>query len=120
MSETIHHPQHYGGDTTYEAIKVISAWGLNFSLGSALKYLCRAGKKPGAEELEDLKKARWYVDWEIRRIEPLPSDAGHRLYEVYCREFGTLFAPKWEDLTDNSKRVWADVATGGLVEKAGS
>lgn len=119
MSDTVHHPKHYGGDTTYEAIKVISAWGLNFSLGSALKYLCRMGKKPGHAELEDLKKARWYVDWEIKRIEPqpLPTDAGQRLYEIYCREFQTLFAPKWEDLTENSKRVWTDVATGALVGK---
>lgn len=32
--ETINHPQHYGGDTTYEAIKVIEAWGLGFCLGN--------------------------------------------------------------------------------------
>jgi hypothetical protein len=65
--EIVNHPPHYGGDTTYEAIKVIEAWGLNFSLGSALKYICRRGKK--AEEIEDLKKARWYIDREIERLE---------------------------------------------------
>lgn len=58
-----------GGDTTYEAIKVIEAWGLNFNLGSALKYIRRAGKKPGVDTLEDLEKARWYVNREVERRE---------------------------------------------------
>jgi hypothetical protein len=53
-AEKINHPAHYGGDTAYEAIKVISAWGLGFSLGNAVKYICRAGKKGDA--LEDLKR----------------------------------------------------------------
>src|ERR1700677_945447 len=49
------HPAHYGGaDDVYEAIKVIHAWRLNFPLGSVLKYIKRAGKKHGADELEDL------------------------------------------------------------------
>lgn len=67
--ESVHHPSHYGGDVAYEAIKVIAAWSLNFALGSAVKYICRAGKKVGADELEDLKKARWYIDWEIKQRE---------------------------------------------------
>ena len=67
MTETINHPEHYGGDTTYEAIKVIEAWGLGFCLGNAVKYICRTGRKQDA--LEDLKKARWYLDRQIRRLE---------------------------------------------------
>lgn len=65
------HPAHYGGDTTYEAIKVILAWGLGFCLGNAAKYICRAGRKGGgmAKRIEDLKKARWYIDYEIRMLE---------------------------------------------------
>ena len=67
--ETIHHPAHYGGDTTYECVKVLAAWGLlaSFCLGNAVKYICRAGKK--SNRLEDLKKARWYLDYEIERLE---------------------------------------------------
>lgn len=66
--ETVDHPAHYGGaENVYEAIKVIEAWGLGFCLGNALKYVARAGKKGPA--LEDLKKARWYVDREIQRLE---------------------------------------------------
>jgi hypothetical protein len=67
VSESIDHPAHYGGDTPYEAIKVIEAWGLGFHLGNALKYLSRADKKGTA--IEDLKKARWYLDREIKRRE---------------------------------------------------
>ena len=66
--ETVDHPAHYGGaDNPYEAIKVIEAWGLNFHLGNTVKYISRAGKK-GAP-LEDLKKARWYLDREIANAE---------------------------------------------------
>ena len=64
MSEKIDHPAHYGGKgNPYEAIKVIEAWGLNFRLGNAVKYISRAGKK--GDMLEDLKKAAWYLQREI-------------------------------------------------------
>lgn len=67
--EAVDHPPHYGGAANpYEAIKVIDALGLNFALGSAFKYLARAGKK-SPDPVEDLKKARWYIDHEIARIE---------------------------------------------------
>jgi hypothetical protein len=63
QDERVDHPAHYGGaDNPYEAIKVIEAWGLSFCLGNAVKYISRAGKKAGAPPLEDLKKARWYLD----------------------------------------------------------
>jgi len=62
-------PHYGGGDNPYEAIKVIRAWGLGFCLGNTLKYLCRAGKKPGESELKDLKKAAWYLDYFIKDLE---------------------------------------------------
>lgn len=65
MTETVDHPAHYGGDQPYEAIKVIEAWGLGFCLGNTVKYIARAGRKPDAEYVQDLKKARWYLDREI-------------------------------------------------------
>jgi hypothetical protein len=62
MKETIDHPDHYGGkDNPYEAIKVIEAWELGFHLGNVVKYISRAGKKHN-NSLEDLKKAKWYLD----------------------------------------------------------
>lgn len=69
MSEVINHPPHYGGDTTYEAIKVIEAWKLGFCLGNTVKYISRADHK--GNKLEDLKKARWYLDREIENLEPV-------------------------------------------------
>lgn len=72
MPEMIDHPAHYGGeDNPYETIKVIEAWELDrsFCLGNTVKYISRAGKKSGNDMLQDLKKARWYLDREIARME---------------------------------------------------
>ncbi len=60
--EAVNNPKHYGGNTTYEAIKVIEAWELNFHLGNVVKYISRAGKKDLAKTKEDLLKAKWYLD----------------------------------------------------------
>lgn len=69
MSEQVDHPQHYGGENNpYEAIKVIDAWGLGFSLGNTVKYISRAGKKNKEKELEDLKKALWYLQHHIETL----------------------------------------------------
>ena len=66
----VNHPQHYGGkDNKYEAIKVIDAWNLGFSLGNTIKYISRAGKKNPENELEDLKKASWYLNHHIETLE---------------------------------------------------
>jgi len=68
VSANIDHPPHCGGDTTYEAIKVIENWRLGFCLGNAVKYICRAGKKDGARTLEDLEKAVWCLSREVERL----------------------------------------------------
>lgn len=68
--EMVNHPNHYGGkDNIYEAIKVIDAWELGFSLGNTVKYISRAGRKNPDKELEDLKKAKWYLDHHIKNLE---------------------------------------------------
>jgi len=67
-ADQVNHPQHYGGsENAYEAIKVIEAWQLGFCLGNVVKYISRAGKK--GNKLEDLKKAQWYLNHEIERLE---------------------------------------------------
>lgn len=71
--ETIDHPGHYGGDTVYEAIKVIEAHELGFALGNAVKYILRAGKKSTSSEIEDLKKAEWYVRRRIEQLDGKPE-----------------------------------------------
>lgn len=62
-------PTHYQLDP--EPVAVIEAWGLGFSLGNVLKYLARAGRKPGVPALDDLRKARDYLDREIARLRAL-------------------------------------------------
>lgn len=69
-SSKINHPSHYGGkDNPYETIKVIRAWKLDFSLGNAVKYISRAGKKDGESTVDDLKKALWYIQNKIDELE---------------------------------------------------
>lgn len=59
------HPSHYNVGTI-EVIDFIDDWALSFSLGNVVKYVCRAPYK--GVELEDLEKAKWYLDHEIERI----------------------------------------------------
>lgn len=69
--EQVNHPKHYGGsENTYEAIKVIEAWDLDFCLGNTIKYISRAGKKETGKTIQDLEKAEWYLK---RKIEQLKS-----------------------------------------------
>jgi hypothetical protein len=69
VGDQVNHPAHYGGDSPYEAIKVIEAWELDFCLGNAVKYISRAGKKDPSKTLEDLKKAQWYLARKIQQLE---------------------------------------------------
>jgi len=69
MSEQVNHPKHYGGaDNPYEAIKVIEAWDLGFCLGNTVKYISRAGKKETDKTVQDLEKAKWYLEIEIEKL----------------------------------------------------
>ena len=64
-SDIINHPNHYTSHSSgVECITITE--GFNFNVGNAIKYLWRAGLKGG--EVEDLKKAAWYVNREIKRI----------------------------------------------------
>ena len=61
-------PSHYTSHPSgIECIQVAETF--NFCLGNAVKYIWRAGLKTGSPGLEDLKKARWYLDREISRLE---------------------------------------------------
>jgi hypothetical protein len=68
MRENINHPKHYGGDNTYEAIKVIEHYKMDFVEGNVLKYLLRYKKKNG---IECLKKSQWYLNRLIETQENL-------------------------------------------------
>ena len=66
--DPVNSPSHY---TAYpvEVIE-LTEW-MNFNRGNSVKYLCRAGLKDPDTEIQDLEKARWYIDREIKRLKKL-------------------------------------------------
>ena len=65
MNDPVNHPKHYTEHPSgIECIEITEH--MNFCVGNAIKYLWRAGLK--GEQVEDLRKARWYIDREIARI----------------------------------------------------
>ena len=65
--DEVNHPAHY---TAYEGIEVIQLTEqMNFNRGNAVKYIARAGLKSYDTEILDLKKALWYIQREINRME---------------------------------------------------
>lgn len=72
MSTNVDHPSHYNSGKI-EVIDYIDDQQLNFSLGNAVKYISRAGKKDKQKQIEDLEKAIWYINHEIERLKKDPS-----------------------------------------------
>ena len=71
-TEMVNGPKHYGGaDNPYEVIKVCEAWELDKDayLFNVVKYVARAGKKDPQKELEDLKKAVFYLERKIKNLQ---------------------------------------------------
>jgi len=66
--DKINHPTHYTFGSI-EVLDAIEAWNLNFGRGNIVKYIARAGKKRRTSELEDLRKAQFYIEREIKRLE---------------------------------------------------
>ena len=64
--EKVNHPQHYNAGKI-EVIDAICDWELDFIEGNVVKYITRAKHK--GDELGDLKKARWYLDYLVKRLE---------------------------------------------------
>ena len=65
MNDPVNHPKHYVSHPSgVECIEVTEHF--NFNKGNAIKYIWRSSDK--GKEVEDLRKARWYIDREIARI----------------------------------------------------
>ena len=62
---TVDHPEHYNKGSI-EAINIIEGWNLNFSVGNVIKYMLRAPHK--GDEINDLEKAKWYLDRHLENI----------------------------------------------------
>lgn len=71
----VHHPDHYNAHPSgVECIDIVEHF--NFNIGNAVKYLWRQGLKDGTPSIEDLKKAAWYLQREIERVQPMKSISG--------------------------------------------
>lgn len=66
-TDDVNSPKHYAAKI--QPIDAIEEWDIGFHLGNVVKYVARAGKKDPSKELEDLKKARWYLDRYIETLE---------------------------------------------------
>ena len=65
-AERVNHPSHYNQGKV-EVIDAIEDWNLNFCEGNVIKYVARHRHKD--EPIEDLKKAKWYLERLIKSLE---------------------------------------------------
>lgn len=63
-------PPHYRDLGEFSAVHIVPKWGLGYETGQAVKYIQRAGKKPGESEIQDLKKAIWYLRRKVHLLDP--------------------------------------------------
>jgi hypothetical protein len=66
-------PDHYKGDYV---MRIIEDFKLDFLSGTVVKYMLRAGNKPGDSDVQDLKKARWYLERKINGMEKNATRSG--------------------------------------------
>jgi len=69
-ADMVNRPPHYTHGPI-EVIEIIEGFGLNYQLGNVVKYILRAPHK--GSELQDFKKARWYLDRHIHNLEKKQS-----------------------------------------------
>lgn len=67
-SDNVSHPPHYANGWSNGAEVIDLTENLSFCAGNVVKYVCRAGRKDPDKHVEDLEKARWYLDREIARV----------------------------------------------------
>ncbi len=66
-NDPVNHPSHYTKGKI-EVADFIADQKLNFDRGNAVKYVCRAGAKDPEKEIQDLEKAIWYINHEIKTL----------------------------------------------------
>jgi hypothetical protein len=72
--DPVNSPSHYTSGKI-EVIDFIEDQKLGFCLGNTVKYVARAGKKDPSKTIEDLEKARWYLDREISALKAAKAKA---------------------------------------------
>jgi hypothetical protein len=107
-ADPVNHPSYYGGDTTYEVIKVAEAWGFDEDayLFAVLKYIGRPAK---GDYLTDLNKALFYLKRKIARMEA--EQAAAEFAGATAERSGTSVRPMTaDDLLKRQDRIKARAA----------
>lgn len=94
-NDPVNRPAHYTSGKI-EVIDFINDQNLGFELGNTVKYVARAGKKDPSKEIEDLKKAEWYLRRQIENLRTLQkpvsiimtSDNSMRITKADTMSFG--------------------------------
>ena len=73
VCDNVNHPDHYNHGKI-EVVDFIEDQHLGFHLGNAVKYISRAGRKDADKTVEDLRKAVWYINRQIQRLECVEND----------------------------------------------
>lgn len=116
MTDLVNYPPHYRSANGLEAIDVIEGFGLGFHLGNVVKYILRAGRKDAL--LQDLRKARWYLDRNIlrRQIRANEEHGDLMLSEYQLCYLATPYT-KWDDLdaaANEAARINASLVQDGI------
>lgn len=121
MTDNVSHPPHYAEGWSNGAEVIDITENLNFNRGNAIKYIARAGKKNADTEIEDLKKARWYVEREIDRLErtsgQLPLFDVPEQDQAFVEHMDQPQQPRvWENLADVPLEVRVRDSLGDVWE----
>ena len=77
VHDPVNHPSHYTKGKI-EVADFIADQKLNFDRGNAVKYVCRAGSKDPSKEIQDLEKAIWYINHEIKMLKGEAENAAEK------------------------------------------
>lgn len=114
MDDKINHPKHYCEGRKYEPIDIIEDWGLGMHAGNAVKYISRAGRKGDA--IEDLEKARWYVDRYVQKNDKFFIKLWQRTRRFFMDDLNPepcIVAKDW-NLDENLKEALHHIAIGNI------
>lgn len=122
--ENINHPSHYNS-SCFEVVDFIEIFNLDFCLGNAVKYICRAGKKNPDTLVEDLEKAKWYLE-EEKRFLSLTKEKEFKTYKEmplsYARKITGIFCKGQNFKIDGSSPIYniiSSIFENGLYYREG-
>lgn len=120
MTDTVNHPEHYIFPNGAEVIDITEH--LTFNLGNVVKYVSRAGRKASASQEEDLRKALFYLNRELKRlgIDPEPKPVERLAWTI--SDIDESIRQMWNQRIDSWTSTWRewqrleDVPAGVIVE----